>query len=108
MTKEKRKKEALKMNKNIINKIKNIVIIMAFCLAVLFFYDRNVNYYDMNGVVYQRENDVFILLDDTDNLWEIDYTDTLNIGDKVKITFYTNRTDEERIDDIITTVIAEK
>jgi uncharacterized OB-fold protein len=64
-----------------------------------------VNHYTINGVVYEYDNDVIVLLDETDNLWEIDYTDKVKIGDKIKITFDTNGTDDERIDDIITSVV---
>ena len=84
--------------------MKKILIIVAIVILG-FIYDKTVNYYDMNGIVYEYEKGVFVILDNTDNLWDIDYTNQLKIGDKVKITFYTNGTDNERIDDIITSVI---
>lgn len=83
---------------------KAIIIILAVVIGLLV-YDRQVNYYTMNGVVYEVDDDTLVLLDSTDNLWEIDYTDTLKIGDKVKIEFHTNYTDDERIDDKITAII---
>ena len=84
--------------------MKKILIIVAIVILG-FIYDKTVNYYSMNGVVYEYEKGVFVILDNTDNLWNIDYTNQLKIGDKVKITFYTNGTDNERIDDKITSVI---
>lgn len=84
--------------------MKKILIIIAIVILG-FIYDKTVNYYSMNGVVYEYEKGAFVILDNTDNLWEIDYTNQFKIGDKVKITFYTNGTDNERIDDKITSVI---
>lgn len=86
-------------------KVLTIVLTVVFVLVCGLFYDKEVNYYDMNGVVYADEGDVLVLLDTTDNLWEIGYTDTLKVGDEIKITFYTNGTDTERIDDEITAIV---
>ena len=83
---------------------KAIIIILAVVIGLLV-YDRQVNYYTMEGIVYEIDGDVLVLLDSTDNLWEIDYTDTLKVGDKIKIEFHTNYTDDERIDDKITAII---
>ena len=86
-------------------KVVNIILTVVFILICGFIYDKEVNYYDMNGVVYADEGDVLVLLDATDNLWEIDYTNTLKVGDEIKITFYTNGTDAERVDDEITAIV---
>ena len=83
---------------------KAIIIILTFIIG-LFIYDKEANHYSMNGVVYEREGNVLVLLDDTDNLWEIDDTKELKIGDKIKIEFNTNGTDAERTDDVITAII---
>ena len=85
--------------------MRKAVIILAIVIIGLFVYDRQINHYTINGVVYEVDGDALVLLDSTDNLWEIDYTDTLKIGDKVKIEFHTNYTDDERIDDKITAII---
>ena len=83
---------------------KAFIIILAVVLGLLV-YDRQVNHYSMEGVVYEKDGSVLVLLDDTDNLWEIDNTKELKIGDKIKIEFDTNGTDTERTDDIITAII---
>jgi uncharacterized protein YxeA len=91
-----------------VNKMKKVLTIfltVVFVLICGLFYDKEVNHYEMNGVVYADEGDVLVLLDTTDNLWEIDYTDTLKVGDEIKITFYTNGTDAERVDDEITAIV---
>lgn len=90
--------------------MKKVLITMLVVLVVVFVgivYSNVMNYYDMNGTVYSIEGDTMVLLDKTDNLWEIDYTDALKVGDKIKITFYTNGTDVERIDDQIVSIIKE-
>ena len=90
--------------------MKKVLITMLVVLVVVFVgivYSNVTNYYDMNGTVYSIEGDTIVLLDKTDNLWEIDYTDALKVGDKIKITFYTNGTDVERIDDQIVSIIKE-
>jgi hypothetical protein len=87
---------------------RTITLIIVSCLVLLFVgfvYDKEVNHYSMNGVVYEREENSLILLDNTDNLWKIDDTKELEIGDKIKIEFDTNGTDTERTDDIITAII---
>lgn len=85
--------------------IKRVAIIAIVVIISLLIYDRQINYYTMKGIVYEIDGDVLVLLDSTDNLWEIDYTDTLKVGDKIKIEFHTNYTDDERIDDKITAII---
>jgi hypothetical protein len=90
--------------------MRKVLITVLVVLVVVFVgivYNDVMNYYDMNGTVYSIEGDTIVLLDKTDNLWEIDYTDALKVGDDVKITFYTNRTDNERIDDKIVSIIKE-
>lgn len=90
--------------------MKKVLITVLVVLVVVFVgivYNNVMNYYDMNGTVYSIEGDTMVLLDKTDNLWEIDYTDVLKVGDKIKITFYTNGTDVERIDDKIVSIIKE-
>ena len=84
--------------------IKKVIIVIAIIIS-LFIYNRQVNYYEIEGVVYADEGSVLVLLDNTDNLWEIEYTDTLKVGDKIKIEFNTNGTDTERTDDVITAII---
>ena len=84
--------------------MKKFLLAIIICMFVVFA-SHELNYYDMNGIVYADEGNALVLLDNTGNLWEIDYTDTLKVGDKVKITFYTNSTDSERIDDEIAAVI---
>ena len=86
--------------------MKKAVIIILTVIIGLLVYDREMNHYSMNGVVYEREGNVLVLLDDTDNLWEItDDAKAFEIGDKIKIEFNTNGTDTERTDDIITAII---
>jgi archaellum component FlaF (FlaF/FlaG flagellin family) len=87
--------------------IKKVVLVALVVVFLGIVYSNVMNYYDMNGTVYSIEGDTMVLLDKTDNLWEIDYTDALKVGDNVKITFYTNGTDNERIDDKIVSIIKE-
>ena len=86
-------------------KVLTIALTVVFIFVCSLFYNKEVNHYEMNGVVYANEGDVLVLLDTTDNLWEIGYTNTLKVGDEIKITFYTNGTDSERVDDEITAIV---
>ena len=79
-----------------------ISVSMFFVGACGFFkgVDLSANYYTMNCVVVEVNEDEVILVDPTDNEWIV-YADSLNVGDEVKAEFFTNYTDSTRLDDEI-------
>ena len=58
------------------------------------------NYYTMDCVVLEVNGEEVVLVDPTDNEWIV-YADSFNVGDAVKAEFFTNYTDNTRLDDAI-------
>lgn len=88
--------------------IKRSIIIIISIFILLFFTSVLINqleyYYTMSGTISNINNNtnVITIEDITGNLWTIE--DTVNnyhINDNVKIKFYNNLTDTNRLDDII-------
>jgi len=85
------------------NKIKGIIIIMLVFIifpGIAGWYD---THYRTEAEIVAKENDVIILLDKTGNLWEYETDANFKIGEKVKVTFDNNYTDNVT-DDIITQI----
>lgn len=92
--------------------IKKSIIITISIFILLFFTSILINqleyYYTMDGTILNINNNTNIITieDITGNLWTIE--DTVNnycINDNVKIKFYNNLTDTNRLDDIIEKVM---
>ena len=84
-------------------------IIMTISIFILLFFtfvliNKLEYYYTMNGTILNIDSNTNIITieDITGNLWDIeDTTNNYCINDNVKIKFYNNLTDTNRLDDII-------
>lgn len=88
--------------------VKRFIITTISIFILLFFTFVLINqleyYYTMNGTILNIDNNTNIITieDITGNLWNIeDTTNNYFINDNVKIKFYNNLTDTNRLDDII-------
>lgn len=92
------------MYNTIIKAIAKIIIsVSMFLISTCGFFkgvDLALNYYTMNCVVIEVNGEEVVLVDPTDNEWVV-YADSLNVGDAVKAEFFTNYTDNTRLDDEI-------
>ena len=61
-------------------------------------------HYTMNCKVTNADDKIITVIDNTGNLWDF-YGEGLSQGDAVKVTFFTNTTDNTREDDEIIKVI---
>ena len=59
--------------------------------------------YSLNGVIVEKENNMFTVEDITGNLWVFESEENYSINDNVKI-WYNDNCSTNRIDDIITKV----
>ena len=58
------------------------------------------NNYSMDAIVLEKNDNILVLLDTENNLWEYE-TSAFTVGDKVKVYYNNNTTDFDRTDDII-------
>lgn len=74
------------------------VVVLFICPGIAGWYE---THYTIEAKVIDIEADGCVVVEDTTgNIWA-DYAEGFRIGDKVKVTFFTNYTDETRKDDII-------
>ena len=85
--------------------ITSVIIIVACLFFGMVAYNDVANYYTMNATVYEVSDNIITFEDTTGNLWDIDRTTDAKKGDVYELTFNTNGTDEERIDDKITKIV---
>lgn len=85
--------------------ITSVIIIVACLFFGMIAYNDVVNYYTMDATVYEISDDTITFEDVTGNLWEMDRIADIKKGDIYELTFNTNGTDEERIDDKIEKII---
>ena len=81
--------------------ITSVVIIVACLFFGMVAYNDVVNRYTMDATVYEISDNIITFEDTTGNLWDIDRTIDAKKGDAYELTFNTNGTDKERIDDKI-------
>ena len=62
------------------------------------------NHYKMTGYVIETNNDEILIEDITGNIWAI-FDGDFHVGDKVRVTFFNNYTDNKRVDDEIIEVV---
>ena len=60
-------------------------------------------HYSHTAIVSEVDGDEILIEDSTGNLWEYE-GEGYKVGDKLKVTFYTNLTDNTKRDDIITKI----
>lgn len=82
----------------IAEKVKNIVFVVCI-ISILLFGGIIDTRYTMTGTVIDVKGNNVIVEDTTHNMWEF-CDDNFEIGQKVKIRFYNNGTDD-RFDDVI-------
>ena len=76
-----------------------IAIVFLFLFYVLpVVGDYSDTHYTMNGTIIKTNLDEIIIEDTTGNLWGFN-GNKYQVGDNVRITFYTNHTDNKRQDD---------
>ena len=93
----------MKNNKRRNNRVSNMlaIVIMLVCFAVVPGFAGYVDtHYTMTCEVDSVKGEVVTVLDKTGNLWNF-YGDGFRKGDRVKVTFFTNTTDNTRYDDEI-------
>ena len=90
------------MNKNTITSVVIVIACLFFSIAA---YNDIANRYTMDATVYEISDNTITFEDTTGNLWDIDRTIAAKKGDVYELTFNTNGTDEERIDDKITKIV---
>ena len=87
---------------------KEIIIISTIIVFIFSFITVNnlEHYYTIEGEIIKiNDNTHIVTIEDiTGNLWEIEDTN-YNINDNVKIKFFNNLTDSNRLDDIIEEVV---
>lgn len=85
--------------------ITSVIIVMVCLFFGMVAYNDTVNCYTMNATVYEISDNIITFEDTTGNLWDIDRTTDAKKGDVYELTFNTNGTDKERIDDKIEKII---
>lgn len=90
------------INREIIIMINTIIIIILSFIIV----NNLEHYYTIEGkIIKTNDNTNVVTIEDiTGNIWEIEDTN-YNINDSVKIKFFNNLTDSDRLDDIIEEVV---
>lgn len=79
------------------------VIFLAFVVSTGFVVSETETKYRMNGIVDSVSGNEIVIEDSTGNLWLIT-GDKFQVGEKVRVTFFTNFTDYTREDDEIVKV----
>ena len=86
--------------------IRNITegILLLFCFIILPGIAGAIEcHYNYDAIVTEVKGDEVLFEDSTGNLWEYE-DEGYKVGDKVRLTFYTNHTDNNRLDDEITKI----
>lgn len=87
---------------NIFNLVNALAIVLAFITGFAFI-NYHGSHYTMNGIVIGVEKDIILIEDDTNNIWEF-HGSNYEVDDVVEIKFYTNNTDNSRLDDEVESV----
>lgn len=90
--------------RKVITTIKNYALATFIIIGFLAVNGYNENYYTMNCEVIEVVDDVIYILDSTNNMWGV-CAEGVNVGDTVKATFFTNYTNNNRLDDEVTDFI---
>ena len=87
-----------------LKKIGKAFLIIVTAVLIIMIYHTNVNFYTVDATVYEVGSDYVTFEDTTGNLWDVD-KENFDTNATYELTFYTNCTDEERIDDSITKIV---
>ena len=93
------RRKARRIRRNIIE-----IILLHFCFIILPGIAGAIEcHYNHDAIVTEVNGDDVLFEDSTGNLWEYE-EEGYKVGDKVRLTFYTNHTDNNRLDDEITKI----
>ena len=85
--------------------ITSVIIIVACLFFGMVVYNDTINRYTMDATVYEISDNIITFEDTTGNLWDMDRIADAKKGDTYELTFNTNGTENERIDDKIEKII---
>lgn len=86
--------------------MRNLMIAIGMIILAGFVLDAN-NYYTMDGVIIEVTSDEVIVEDCRGHQWAFDGFG-YKVDELVTIKFYTNGTDGERLDDVVTDVLTKE
>ena len=90
-----------KLNRQTVVKVIKITASVSIAIVILLSCAWYATHYTREATVKQTIDDSIIIVDTMDNLWLVHNDNDYQIGDKVKITIYTNSTDFNTDDDVI-------